>query len=119
MLEYVLQAIPEITSFSFRCLVQSYEDWLRELRLFSLEKRRLIALYNHLKGGGGEMDVGLFSHITVTKADGPKLNDSGWILGKTSLEGVVMHWHRLTREVVEFLSLEVLKKTRCSTEGYS
>lgn len=34
----------------------------------------------------------------------------GWILGRTSPERMVMHWHRLPREVVGSPSLEMFRK---------
>jgi len=93
---------------------KSYGEWLRELGLFSLEKRRLrgelVTLYNCLKGDRGKVEVGLLSQVILIRWNGLKLNQDRFRLDITKNlfpERVLKYWNRLTRDS---LSLEVFKK---------
>ncbi|KFQ23661.1 hypothetical protein N331_04690, partial [Merops nubicus] len=96
----------------------SYEDRLRELGLFSLEKRRLqghlITTFQYLKEAYRKASEGLFTRVCrdKTRGNGFKLEKGRFRLDikkKFFNMRVTDHWNRLPRQVVEAQSLGTFK----------
>ncbi|GAB0195086.1 hypothetical protein GRJ2_001973900 [Grus japonensis] len=94
----------------------SYEDRMRELGLFSLEKtrlqRHLTAAFQYLTGIYKKAGEGLFTRTWSdrTRGNGFKVKEGRFrsdIGKKFFTVRVVRHWNRLPREVVGAHSLEM------------
>ena len=91
-----------------------YEERLRELGLFSLEKRRLqgdlTVAFQYMKGANKQEGEWLFTWVNSdrTRGNGFKLR---WdiqvdIRRKFFTQRVVKHWNRLPKEILDAPSLE-------------
>ncbi len=96
----------------------SCKDRLRELGLFSLEKRRLqndlVAAFQYIKGSYRKEGDRLFSGVCGdrTGGNGIKLKEGRFRLDirkKPFIVRVVREWKRLPRDVVEVLFLETFR----------
>ncbi|KFP01108.1 hypothetical protein N300_00976, partial [Calypte anna] len=95
-----------------------YEERLRELGLFSLEKRRLrgfIVAFQYLKGLTGKLGRDFFTRACNDgkRSNGFKLKVHRFRLGmrtKFFTVKVMRHWNRLPRGAVDAPSLEMFKE---------
>ena len=93
-----------------------YDERLRHLTLFSLEKTEgdLINAYKNVKDGCQEDGAGLFLAVPsdITRGSGHKLEHRKFHLNMEKnffTLRVTEHWKILPRDLVEFPSLEIFK----------